>query len=71
MRYGFGDDDDDYDDYDYDDMSDYDNNVNFFEEWDRNAQIDGWVCRADVDCEWIDVNLGCDDYEFNIKDIQV
>ena len=71
MRYGFGDTDYDDNDYDYDDMSDYGNNVNFFEEWDRNAQIDGWVCRADVDCEWIDENLGCDDYEFKIKDIQV
>ena len=73
LRDGFRDEDyEDWDDWDdYDDVGDYGNYLNSFQEWDRNAQIDGWVCRADVDCEWIDENLGCDDYEFNIKDIQV
>ena len=57
-------------DYDDNGQSEYDESYSF-EDWDRNARIDGWVCRADVDCEWIDPNLGCDDREFEIKDIQV
>ena len=42
-----------------------------FDDWDRNAQIDGWVCRNDADCTWIDENLGCDDRDFNLLDITV
>ena len=42
-----------------------------FEDWDRNAQIDGWVCRNDEDCTWIDDKLGCDDRDFNLQMITV
>jgi len=37
-----------------------------FDEWDRYARIDGWVCRNDRDCTWMDPNLGCDDRKFAI-----
>ena len=42
-----------------------------FEDWDRDAQIDGWVCRNDADCTWIDDYLGCDDRDFNCLEIKV
>ena len=42
-----------------------------FDDWDRDAQLDGWACRNDQDCTWIDENLGCNDYEFNLAQIQV
>ena len=31
-----------------------------FEDWNKIAVIDGWVCRNEIDCLWIDDNLGCD-----------
>ena len=47
-------------------------NVDYdFDDWDRDAQIDGWVCRKDEDCTWIDDNLGCDDRDFNLLEITV
>ena len=49
----------------------YDDEPYPFDDWDRNAKIDGWVCRADEDCEWIDPHLGCDDNEFKMSSIQV
>ena len=42
-----------------------------FDDWNRNTHVDGWVCRNDVDCVWIDSNLGCDDREFDLNKIQV
>ena len=42
-----------------------------FNDWDRHARIDGWVCRNDADCTWIDDNLGCDDRDFEIREINV
>ena len=42
-----------------------------FDDWSQNANEDGWVCRSDVDCDWIDSNLGCDDREFSNSSIQV
>jgi len=38
-----------------------------FDDWNRYAQLDGWVCRNDRDCQWIDQFLGCDDREFNLR----
>ena len=49
---------------------DYDNPYTF-DEWNRNAQIDGWVCRSDLDCEWIDPDLGCDDRQFELSSVLV
>jgi len=48
----------------------YDNdNPYTFNDWDRNAKIDGWVCRTDRDCTWIDPNLECDDKQFTIGQV--
>ena len=33
--------------------------------------MDGWVCRDDKDCTWIDPNLGCDDREFSLHSVNV
>ena len=33
--------------------------------------MDGWVCRDDEDCRWIDLNLGCDNRDFRIGNINV
>ena len=50
----------------------YDNdNPYTFDDWDRNAQKDGWVCRTDRDCEWIDPDLGCDDRQFELSSVLV
>ena len=40
-------------------------------QWDQYARVDGWVCRSDKDCTWIDQNLGCDDREFDLNSIKV
>lgn len=42
-----------------------------FEDWNRNTYEDGWVCRNDLDCDWIDAQLGCDDREFDLDSVQV
>ena len=42
-----------------------------YDEWDQYARIDGWVCRNDRDCSWLDPRLGCNDYEFSINLINV
>ena len=49
----------------------FDNRVVEFEEWKKFAILDGGVCRNDRDCIWIDPNLGCDDRDFNIDEIEV
>jgi len=36
-----------------------------FDDWDREARVDGWICRNDQDCNWIDDHLGCDDRGFS------
>jgi len=41
-----------------------------FDTWDRNARVDGWVCRSDNDCNWLDPQLECDDREFTITEIK-
>ena len=38
-----------------------------FEQWRILANKDGWLCRNDRDCSWIDRNLGCDDRGFKIS----
>ena len=42
-----------------------------FDDWNRDALIDGWVCRNDSDCTWIDERLGCNDYGFQLNQIKV
>ena len=41
-----------------------------FNTWDRNARIDGWVCRNDRDCNWLDQHLECEDNGFKLDDIK-
>jgi hypothetical protein len=41
-----------------------------FNTWDRYARKDGWVCRNDTDCSWIDPHLVCDKREFNLNEIR-
>jgi len=41
-----------------------------FDSWDRFAKVDGWICRSDEDCEWIDQYLGCDDRYFKNYRVQ-
>ena len=54
-------------------MCEYDENNEpySFDDWERNAPIDGWLCRSDTDCEWLDSHLGCDDNEFEMSSVQV
>ena len=42
-----------------------------FNEWYRSARIDGWICRNDQDCNWIDDHLGCDDRSFSSENLKV
>merc|ERR1711894_835084 len=41
-----------------------------FDDWNRDAKVDGWICRNDLDCTWIDRNLGCDDRSFSSSQIR-
>ena len=52
-------------------FKDVNNNNYNFEHWNRIAESDGWVCRNDIDCLWIDDNLGCDARQFKHKEIKV
>ena len=41
------------------------NNIEYnVDQWLGFAKKDGWLCRNDTDCTWIDRNLGCDDRKF-------
>ena len=42
-----------------------------FDDWERDARLDGWACRHDQDCAWIDEKLGCNDYGFEPSTIKV
>ena len=41
-----------------------------FNTWDRNARIDGWVCRNNGDCNWLDKHLQCESRGFRMDDIK-
>ena len=36
-------------------------------QWRQFSDVDGWLCRNDKDCDWIDPQLGCHDRSFNIQ----
>lgn len=38
-----------------------------FNEWNRWREIDGFMCRNDNDCNWIDNRLYCQDYELDFR----
>ena len=40
-----------------------------FNTWDRYARVDGWVCRNDGDCNWLDRHLQCQSKGFSMADI--
>ena len=42
-----------------------------FDDWDREARVDGWICRNDQDCNWIDDHLACDDRDFSSSRLNV
>ena len=42
-----------------------------FDDWYRSAGIDGWICRNDQDCNWIDDHLGCDDRLLSSTNLKV
>ena len=42
-----------------------------FDDWERDAKLDGWICRNDKDCSWIDEHLGCDDRSFYSAKLKV
>ena len=35
-----------------------------FQDYNKWREADGFMCRSDKDCQWIDRNLECEDYEF-------
>lgn len=36
-----------------------------FNDWNKWREIDGFMCRDDNDCKWIDQKLDCQDYELD------
>ena len=38
-----------------------------FNDWNRWREIDGFMCRDDNDCNWIDQRLFCQDYELDFQ----
>jgi len=38
-----------------------------FNDWNRWREIDGFMCRDDNDCKWIDERLDCQDYELDFQ----
>ena len=42
-----------------------------FDDWNDWQQADGFLCRYDSDCQWVDRRLECDDREFNINSVTV
>jgi len=38
-----------------------------YREWNRWREIDGFMCRNDKDCNWIDQRLYCQDYELKFQ----
>merc|ERR1712013_966626 len=37
-----------------------------FNDWDKWRQADGFMCRDDNDCNWLDEDLRCENYEMSI-----
>ena len=38
-----------------------------FNDWNDWREADGFLCRSNKDCKWIDDNLNCEDYELEFK----
>jgi len=39
-----------------------------FNQWDSWRQADGYLCRNDTDCSWMDEDLRCESYDVSILD---
>jgi len=38
-----------------------------FNDWNRDREIDGFMCRSTNDCNWLDPRLYCQDYELDFR----
>merc|ERR1719483_1410191 len=38
-----------------------------FNQWNRDREIDGFMCRKTDDCSWMDRQLYCQDYELDFS----
>ena len=38
-----------------------------YQDWGHYARLDGWLCRNDKDCNWIDANLRCNKKDFCVE----
>ena len=47
-------------------FTNYDSHYDF-DDWNDWREADGFLCRNDNDCEWIDDNLSCEDYELDFS----
>ena len=47
-------------------FTNYDSHYDF-DDWNDWREADGFLCRSDNDCEWIDDNLSCEDYELDFS----
>ena len=43
-------------------VGDYD-----FDDWNSWREVDGFMCRDNEDCRWVDSNLYCQDYELEFQ----
>ena len=41
-----------------------------FNAWKQLANLDGWVCRSDKDCNWISHELYCDTKSFDVAEVK-
>ena len=40
-----------------------------FDDWNEWREADGFLCRNDNDCQWMDINLNCEDYELDFSPV--
>ena len=40
-----------------------------FNDWNDWREADGFLCRSDNDCQWIDQRLSCEDYELEFTPV--
>ena len=38
-----------------------------FNDWNSWREADGFLCRNNDDCRWVDQNLNCEDYELDFS----
>ena len=40
-------------------------------EWDKDRELDGFLCRSSEDCMWADPNLDCQKYQIDVEFLKV